>query len=64
MIQLHPEILKKNGKEEFVVLPYEEFVAIKELLSDAEDLSDLRTAKLEESDKPGLTLEEARKKLL
>jgi hypothetical protein len=64
MIELHPEILKKNGKEEFVVLPYEEFVAIKELLSDAEDLADLRTAKLDESGKPGLTLEEAKKRLL
>ncbi len=24
MIELHPEILKKDGKKEFVVLPYKE----------------------------------------
>jgi hypothetical protein len=35
MIQLHPEFLKKNGKREFVVLPYDEFVAVQELLEDA-----------------------------
>ncbi len=28
MLKLHPEILKKNGKNEFVVLPYEEFLAL------------------------------------
>ena len=38
MIELHPEILKKNGKDEFVVLPYQEFTALKDLL-------DLRAAK-------------------
>jgi hypothetical protein len=64
MIELHPEILKKNGKEEFVVLPYEEFVAIKEMLLDAEDLIDLRAAKREDSDKSGVGLEEAKKNLL
>ena len=45
MIKLHPEILKKNGKKEFVVLPYEEFTALQELLDDYEDLLDLRAAK-------------------
>ena len=31
MIMLHPEFLKKEGRKEFVVLPYEEFVALQEL---------------------------------
>lgn len=50
MIQLHPEFLKKNGQTEFVVLPYEEFLAIQELLEDLADLQALRTAKQEEGD--------------
>jgi PHD/YefM family antitoxin component YafN of YafNO toxin-antitoxin module len=45
MIELHPEILKKNGKSEFVVLPYEEYEALQELLADYQDLMDLRDAK-------------------
>ena len=48
MIQLNPEFLKKNGKPEFVVLPYEEFLVVQELLEDLEDLRDLQQAKEEE----------------
>ncbi len=32
MITLHPEILSKNGRKEFVVLFYEESVALREEL--------------------------------
>lgn len=63
MLELHPEILKKNGKNEFVVLPYEEFVELQRLLSDAEDLMDLREAKKQEGATPGLGLTEAKKQL-
>ena len=42
MLTLHPDILVKNGKKQFAVLPYEEFVALQERLADAEDLLDLR----------------------
>jgi len=45
MIKLHPEFITKNGNKEFSVLPYEEFVKIKELLEDLDDLQDLRKAK-------------------
>lgn len=62
MIELHPEFLKKNGKNEFVVLPYEEFVALQELLEDAEDLLLLEQAKREDHDKPGVSLEELMKR--
>jgi PHD/YefM family antitoxin component YafN of YafNO toxin-antitoxin module len=51
MVKLHPEFLTKNGKKEFAVLPYEEFIKIQELLEDLEDLEDLkdlRKAKEEE----------------
>lgn len=56
MIELHPEFLTKNGKKEFAVLPYEEFIALQELLADAEDLRDLRAAKQDEQDAPPLSL--------
>ena len=58
MIELHPEILKKNGKSEFVVLPYEEYEALQELLADYRDLLDLRAAKDKESHKPSIPLSE------
>ena len=56
MITLHPEILEKNGKKEFVILPYEEFEALQEVLADAEDLLDLRRAKHEQADQPTISL--------
>ncbi len=42
---LHPQIIEKEGKKEFVILPYEEFITIKEELENYEDLKDLREAK-------------------
>jgi PHD/YefM family antitoxin component YafN of YafNO toxin-antitoxin module len=60
MIELHPEILMKNGKREFAILPYEEFQALTEMLADLEDLRDLRAAKLEEGDAKTVSLAEAR----
>jgi hypothetical protein len=61
MIQLNPEFLKKDGKPEFVVLSYEEFLLIEELLADLEDLQDLRQAKLDEKDQPPVSLAEVKK---
>ena len=63
MMKLHPEILIKNGKKEFVVLTYEEFLAIQERLADAEDLLELRKAKREEEKTPTIPLTEVRRKL-
>ncbi len=60
MLQLNPEFLKKNGKPEFVVLPYEEFLLLQELLADLEDLQDLRQAKMDEKDAPSVSLAEAK----
>ncbi|HYG08632.1 MAG TPA: hypothetical protein VD835_01535 [Pyrinomonadaceae bacterium] len=62
-ITLHPEILSKNGKKEFVVLPYEEFLALQELLDDVEDLLELRAAKREGEDEPAHSLTDAKKEL-
>jgi hypothetical protein len=56
--ELHPEILTKNGRKEFAVLPYEEFVALEEWLADVEDLLDLCDAKEAEHDAPTSSLAE------
>ncbi len=58
---MEPIILEKNGKKEFVILSYEEFLRLKELAEDYEDLRTLRKAKEEEKDKPGYSLEEVKK---
>ena len=63
MIKLHPEILRKDGKEQFAVLPYEEFLAIQELLEDADDLRAMDQAKAEDHGEPGVPLEEVKRKL-
>lgn len=59
-IQLHPEFVRKNGKR-VVVLPYEEFIALQEILSDYEDLIDLRTAKDEEHDASSIPLSDVQR---
>jgi len=61
--ELHPEILTKNGKKEFAVLTYEEFVALQEWLADIEDLLDLRAAKQAEQDAPTISLAEVESRL-
>ncbi len=61
-MELHPEFLRKNGKAEFVVLPYEEFVRLQALLEDAEDLLELRQAKEREAGEPTVSLAEVRKR--
>lgn len=63
MIELHPEILMKNGKDKFVVLPYEEYEALQELLADYQDLLDLRDAKSKESGKTSVSLAEVKEQL-
>jgi PHD/YefM family antitoxin component YafN of YafNO toxin-antitoxin module len=63
MIELHPEILKKDGKNEFVVLPYEEYAALQELLADYEDLLDLRAAKKEEDTESSIPLSDVKSEL-
>ena len=63
MLTLHPEFLSKGRKKEFAVLPYEEFVALKEILEDAEDVLDLRSAKKKEKSKPTKSLGDVKKLL-
>ncbi len=63
MIALHPQIISRENKKEFVVLPYHEWLELQEVLHDAQDLADLRVAKIEEGDAPTLSLEEVKREL-
>ena len=63
MIELHPEILRRDGKEQFAILPYEEFVAVKALLEDMEDLRLLEEARANDSGEPGIPLDEVKRRL-
>ena len=44
-MKLHPQMIGTEGRKEFVVLPFEEYQALTELMEDYEDLMDLRKAK-------------------
>ena len=48
-MELHLQVIEKDGRKEFVILPYEEFKALEEVMHDYEELRDLREAKREES---------------
>ncbi len=63
MVELHPQMIEKDGKREFVILPYEEFVRVEEALADYQDLQVLRAAKQEEGDAPTLSLSEVKAEL-
>jgi len=63
MMTLHPEILVRNGKKKFAVLPYEEFLAVQERLADAEDLLELRKAKRAEGKKASIPLAAVKREL-
>jgi len=64
MVNIHPNILEKNGKKEFAIIPYNEFVKMKNELEDYEDLKLLRQAKLKESKSPTTLLDKAKDVLL
>ena len=57
-VELHPELLSREGKRQFAVIPYEEFVQLQEWFEDARDLLDLELAIIENKDKPTYSLEE------
>lgn len=57
------QIIKKNGKKEFVVLPYADFLKIQEDLEDYEDLRSLREAKESEKKAPTMGLSDLKRSL-
>jgi len=42
---LHPQIIEKKGKKEFVIIPYEEILLIQEALDVLDDIRELRKEK-------------------
>ena len=62
-LELHPEFLKKNGRKQFAVLPYDEFVRLQEELDDLADIRALDEARAKESHLPGIPLSEVRRRL-
>jgi len=58
---LHPQIIENNGSKVSVILPYAEYVALREWMEDMEDLLELREAKRAEGNLPGRPLEEIAK---
>lgn len=44
---IHPQIIEKDGRKEFVVLPYDEFLQLKEELENYHDL--LKLGRVHES---------------
>jgi hypothetical protein len=63
MVTLHAQVIKKNGKKDYVVLPYEEFLKVQEELENYDDLRSLREAKEAEKDAPTVGLTDLRKKI-
>ncbi len=58
-MKLHPKIIEEDGKRRFVVLPFAEYQAMREALSDHEDLRDLRVAKAQAKGEKGIPLKKA-----
>jgi hypothetical protein len=63
MFEIQHEIIEKDGKKEFVVIPYEEFLRVTDELEEFEDLRQLREAKELEQDSPTCRIEDAKKQL-
>jgi hypothetical protein len=61
---VNAQIIKKNGKKEYAILPYEEFQKIQEELVSYEDLRCLREAKIVEKDAPTIGISELKKRIL
>jgi hypothetical protein len=60
---LHPQVIEKDGKKEFVILPYEEFLQIQEALEDLEDLRELSEERDASLHEPTRSLREIGKEL-
>ena len=60
MISINSQVLEKNGKKEFAILPYEDFLKMEEELECYNDLRILREAKQEEQNSPSISYKEAK----
>lgn len=58
---IHAQILKRNGKNEFAILSYKDFLKIQEALDTHGDLKALRSAKAKEKNTKTVPLKEAKR---
>jgi hypothetical protein len=63
MVTLNAQIIKKRGKNEYAVIPYEEFLKVQEELHNYEDLRCLREAKEAEKTAPTIGIDELREQM-
>jgi hypothetical protein len=63
MVTLNAQIIRKEGKKEYVVIPYDEFLKIQEELHNYEDLRCLREAKEAEKNAPTIGMDELKKQI-
>ena len=61
VINLNPQIIEKDGKKEFVILSYEKYLKIEEILENYEELKILRQAKKEEANAETKSLKDVKK---
>lgn len=61
-MNLNPQIIKKNGESEFVILPYNDYLKIKQIIEDYKDIVDLRKAKSDTIHEPSIPFEQVLKK--
>ncbi len=52
VIDIKPQILEKEGRKEFVILSYEDFLKVQQALEDYENLKALREAKRSRKRRP------------
>ena len=62
-MKIHTQIIEKEGKKEFVVIPINEFKKIEEMIEDYEDLRDLREAKVSSKGEKAVPLNKVIKSL-
>jgi hypothetical protein len=55
-VELHPQFITREGRNEYVVLPAHEFLTLEAMLEDYQDIRDLRDAKIEEGSAETISL--------
>lgn len=63
MVALHPQFIRADGQDKFVVLPHEEFVALCELVEDVQDLQLIEEARDDNAGQRGISIEAMRAEL-
>ncbi len=63
MVTMNAQIIKKKGKNEYAIIPYEEYLRVQEELQNYGDLCLLREAKEAEKDSPAIGISEVKKRL-